>query len=52
MKKEAMKTYSLEEMLDKHIGKLGSAVKLSIFLGVPLWLGDFVAGKNRVLGQN
>jgi len=23
MKKEALKTYSLEEMLDKHIGKLG-----------------------------
>ena len=24
MKKEALKTYSLEEMLDKHIGKLGT----------------------------
>jgi len=24
MKKEEMKTYSLEEMLDKHIGKLGT----------------------------
>jgi len=24
MKNEAMKTYSLEEMLDKHIGKLGT----------------------------
>jgi HTH-type transcriptional regulator / antitoxin HipB len=24
MKKEAMKTYSLDEMLDKHIGKLGT----------------------------
>ena len=25
MKKEALKTYSLEEMLDKHIGKLGTS---------------------------
>ena len=24
MKKEAMKTYSLDEMLDKHIGKIGT----------------------------
>jgi len=24
MKKEAMKTYSLDEMIDKHIGKLGT----------------------------
>src|SRR5664279_1980801 len=24
MKKEALKTYSLEEMLDKHIGRLGT----------------------------
>ena len=25
MKKEALKTYSLEEMLDKHIGRIGTA---------------------------
>ena len=25
MKKEALKTYSLEEMLDKHIGRLGTS---------------------------
>lgn len=25
MKREALKTYSLEEMLDKHIGRLGSS---------------------------
>ena len=30
MKKEAMKTYSLDEMVDKHIGKLGTPKREAI----------------------
>ena len=54
MKKEAMKTYSLDEMIDKHIGKLGTP-KREIFeneLRIDL-LGEAIkqARKDRNLTQ-
>ena len=54
MKKEALKTYSLEEMLDKHIGELGTpkreAFKNELRLDL---LGDAIkqARKDRNLTQ-
>ena len=54
MKKEALKTYSLEEMLDKHIGKLGTPKRETFENELRLdLLGEAIkqARKNRNLTQ-
>ena len=54
MKKEALKTYSLEEMLDKHIGKLGTPKRETFEIELRLdLLGEAIkqARKDRNLTQ-
>ena len=54
MKKEALKTYSLEEMLDKHIGELGTPKREAFENELRLdLLGDAIkqARKDRNLTQ-
>ena len=54
MKKEALKTYSLEEMLDKHIGRLGTPKRETFENELRLdFLGEAIkqARKDRNLTQ-